>query len=96
MVQPNRIQRGNNRFTNLISQVHVKLLLLNLWISSISTSLGLENKTTHSLHGFATHTPAPPSKKKGYNTKRRYQQTHRDKQKTPQITKDQLDSTFGK
>jgi hypothetical protein len=64
----------------------VKLLLLNHWISSISTSLGLKNKTTHSLHGLR-HTR---QKTNGYTTKRRYQQTRRDKQKTPEIMKDQL------
>jgi hypothetical protein len=40
----------------------VKLLLLNHWISLISTSLGLENKTTQSLHGFPTHTSAQKQK----------------------------------
>jgi hypothetical protein len=36
----------------------VKLLLLNHWISLISTSLGLENKTTQSLHGLWHTHPA--------------------------------------
>jgi hypothetical protein len=40
----------------------VKLLLLNHWISSISTSLGLENKITHSLHGLR-YTPQPQKQK---------------------------------
>jgi hypothetical protein len=40
----------------------VKLLLLYHWISSISTSLGLENKTTHSLHGLRH--PHPSEKQK--------------------------------
>jgi hypothetical protein len=33
--------------------------------------------------------------KKGYTTKRRYQQTRRDKQKTPQIMNDQLETGNG-
>jgi hypothetical protein len=50
----------------------------------------LENTTTHSLHGLRhTH---PSKKTKGYIIKQRYQQTRRDKQKTPQIMNDQLDS----
>jgi hypothetical protein len=40
---------------------------------------------------MACDTPIPP-KTKGYTTKRRYQQTRRDKQKTPQIMNDQLDN----
>jgi hypothetical protein len=41
----------------------VKLLLLNYWVSSISTSLDLENKTTHSLHGLR-HTSQPRKNKR--------------------------------
>jgi hypothetical protein len=69
--------------------IPVKLLLLNHWISSISTSLGLENKTTRSYMACDTSLSPP---KKDYPTKRRYQQTRRDKQKTPQIMNDQLDT----
>jgi hypothetical protein len=42
---------------------------------------------------MACDTPLPP-KTKGYTTKRRYQQTRQDKQKTLQIMNDQLDILF--
>jgi hypothetical protein len=78
----------------LYTYKNFKLLLINHCIYWISISMVFEFETTHSLHGLR-HTPPKKKKKKtkGYTTKWRYQQTRRNKQKTPQIINDQLDNT---